>query len=1181
MSINYRYRKTLDNFTRQSIAHSAVNGRMVGLNIPRYTTPMPWGYKNLIPPLTSGKWTIHSNAVVNGNYDLTLNATGTAQSSYCKINVKPFTNYTVSLGTNTMRYAVYDGNLSTSLLLYSTGITTRTFNSGSYTSIAFCLSSDSLGAGSYSANNFQLEEGVNATSFEPAIYYPQAVYQNPGLSKVLTQDNTNILPAGSDNFKNGWSVYGGESITVTDYPCNIPGIGDVIAKRITGNGVGTSQLKYYLQSYRTYTSGEQMAGGIWGKKLNSTTSYVSFNVAGVIYPYFSNDWQELSASATTIESSTYQFQFRVANIEDILDIVVYHPQININTLVLQPYTPPAYKTFASQDVTGKMLNISEGTTNLLPVGSEDFVTGWTWYGGATGTVIGSQPDPFGTNKAYRVQTSGGTSGSKYLLPQTMSAGNYSLQVWLRVRSGSVKVMATSGNSTTVTTLDGWKLVKLENQSYSSDYPIRFVAVNIFDSLDFDVCFPQVEQKAYCTGYIPPGQTRQPEQFTIPTYGTGPVKNLLSLNQSSVEVDTSGFSIVGTGVTLSRDISEKYQGSASLKVVTPGTNANEGVYTSNVNVSPNLSYTFTIWIKGASGTVCTQLNERDASDVSVGSTTSSTTTLDGTWKKIPVTRTFGSTGVIARTHIVTTGTIQALTFYVDNLQIEQSSSATYWHPGGFPVSTNAVKNLLTENQSNIEVDISGFSVFSAGTISRDSTEKTFGQFSLKVVTPGTATYQGVYTSDIAISPGKKYAASFYIKGDLPTVMSFDIYNQGASAGLISKSFTLSTSRQRVVVPLQTSITDTALRIYIRTSQAIATTFYVDGLQLEEIQELPRNLLTDNQAGVEADTSGFGINNTGTTLSRDTSERYGGNASLKVVCDGSVASQGFVFSTTTLVSPSKTYTGSCYVKGSGTVILLITEKNGTGDTVGNTTSNIITLSSNWQRIYISRSFGTTGVGAKLIVVTPTAQAITFYSDNLQLEEGSEPTEWQAPYSGATAFCRGQVPMPVVNPNEGTIEMFVNVNDLLKNTTLNRYLLTIPNVAKSAYSLGLLHQNSGYWGLFTTDDGGSGSNAQPSDTIVTNTICKFSAKWSKDYAKVLINGTVVGSITNPKLSSMFYYLLYIGCFYSLGYYGDTCYSNIRISNVFRPDSEQADTWNTKLTKDTYTTWLTDFDQRMANVA
>ncbi|MGF7059295.1 phage head spike fiber domain-containing protein [Brassicibacter mesophilus] len=142
----------------------------------------------------------------------------------------------------------------------------------------------------------------------------------------------------------------------------------------------------------------------------------------------------------------------------------------------------------------------------------------------------------------------------------------------------------------------------------------------------------------------------------------------------------------------------------------------------------------------------------------------------------------------------------------------------------------------------------------------------------------------------------------------------------------------------------------------------------------------NILTENQANVEYGLEG--INSAGSTLSVTTNEKAFGFQSLKVVTDGSAGNEGFFLSSVSAL-PNKTYTASAYLKGSGTVKLELSQRD-SSDTAISSGTQIVTLTSTWQKVSVTFNFGINGVKARLLVRTDLAQSITFYADGMMIEE-----------------------------------------------------------------------------------------------------------------------------------------------------------------------------------------------------
>lgn len=152
--------------------------------------------------------------------------------------------------------------------------------------------------------------------------------------------------------------------------------------------------------------------------------------------------------------------------------------------------------------------------------------------------------------------------------------------------------------------------------------------------------------------------------------------------------TNYISAVGSTATISRTTAEKKFGAASVQVVTNGAGNPEGVAL-NPTISIALGATFAIgvWVKAPVGAA---LRLRALQS---GGTTRGDTDFTGTgdWEWITVAGTQNSSGTAAlRPQILTTST-QAITFYVDGVQVETGSIATpYKHTDGATATRNAAR-----------------------------------------------------------------------------------------------------------------------------------------------------------------------------------------------------------------------------------------------------------------------------------------------------------------------------------------------------------------------------------------------------------------------------------------------------------------------------------------------------------
>jgi hypothetical protein len=144
------------------------------------------------------------------------------------------------------------------------------------------------------------------------------------------------------------------------------------------------------------------------------------------------------------------------------------------------------------------------------------------------------------------------------------------------------------------------------------------------------------------------------------------------------------------------------------------------------------------------------------------------------------------------------------------------------------------NLLSENQSDIEIDTSGFVTFNAAVISRDTSKAWHGNASLKVACDGTQQYQGVATTYSTNIQGT-YIGQVRITG-MGTIEVWirANYTDGTFAEGTRQSVTLNSNWVKAIT--QAIKTDGAKTVsstdfHIRQPLASSVTFWVDGLQLE--------------------------------------------------------------------------------------------------------------------------------------------------------------------------------------------------------------------------------------------------------------------------------------------------------------------------------------------------------------
>jgi hypothetical protein len=337
----------------------------------------------------------------------------------------------------------------------------------------------------------------------------------------------------------------------------------------------------------------------------------------------------------------------------------------------------------------------------------------------------------------------------------------------------------------------------------------------------------------------------------------------------------------------------------------------------------------------------------------------------------------------------------------------------------------------------------------------------------------------------------------------------------------------------------------------------------------IEEGTSNLLTANQSDVETDTTGFVVNATGTTLTKDTTEHWQGSASLKSACDGAYNGQGWYTNPLTSVSASLTYTVSIWVKGSGNLTLYLYEYTAASAFVDVAILNF-TATSAWARHSVTRIFGASGVNARIALVTNGAQAITFYADGLQLEAKSYATSW---IQGGTTRAAETLTIPtadVWNDDEWSVELFYTPKiDTATYRTLfivyinaNNFCQVVVNTSGKLYA----EVRSGGT-LYTRTDTVALSIDQTYRIAVTG---------NGSVLRLFKNGVQVGSdLPYVKMVGSIPAIAYIGNFNNT-LHVDGLIDDLRISNIARTDVEILANYNSgiPLPIDQHTTAKMAFD-------
>ncbi len=215
-------------------------------------------------------------------------------------------------------------------------------------------------------------------------------------------------------------------------------------------------------------------------------------------------------------------------------------------------------------------------------------------------------------------------------------------------------------------------------------------------------------------------------------------------------------------------------------------------------------------------------------------------------------------------------------YVDN-----SRTDTYVEDGSFTKPYKSLQdahdsvggiNYLTENQNSVETDLTGFTSKLSATLSRDTSEYRFGVASLKIVTPGSVTEEGITLNGATVAPSISYTAEVWVKGSGTVKLALqEQTSTGTVVGTTTKSITLTSiwTRYEIARTFGTTGVSAVVLLYTATTQGI--TFYADGFRINLTSKTPS---ITNLYGISV---ALGIKYTGTLdLWRDYLSIYGAGA-----------------------------------------------------------------------------------------------------------------------------------------------------------------------------------------------------------------------------------------------------------------------------------------------------------------
>lgn len=153
---------------------------------------------------------------------------------------------------------------------------------------------------------------------------------------------------------------------------------------------------------------------------------------------------------------------------------------------------------------------------------------------------------------------------------------------------------------------------------------------------------------------------------------------------SLEVGTTGWTTIGSGTTIARIATDSLVGVACLEV-TKGATGNRGAWI-DVSVTTGLSYTFSFYVKVASGQESTPIQAwidwRNAGYLSTTASSPVTVTSASGWTRVSITGTAPATATIARCYALTGSGTAGQRFRLDGVLVEQASTLGAYFDGSF-------------------------------------------------------------------------------------------------------------------------------------------------------------------------------------------------------------------------------------------------------------------------------------------------------------------------------------------------------------------------------------------------------------------------------------------------------------------------------------------------------------------
>ena len=513
-----------------------------------------------------------------------------------------------------------------------------------------------------------------------------------------------------------------------------------------------------------------------------------------------------------------------------------------------------------------------------------------------------------------------TSTAKDISGSTVSF--YFFTDTLSLQSISVQVGSETAQSTTISSINSWTLISNTfSDTISAGVRVKISFNYVFGSSGTNNTYINALSwgndsenfNGVSTGIVPtPIPSNIAYGNTYAWTGTANAStSTKSLNGWSTpnlitnpDFETNANDWLASAITVSRDTSQYFIGSASLKLIINGAdpyavNIPGGVSNSRISVIPGRTYTFSYYIKKGTSTTkwSAQLKGYNTNSFAFGYIASQdgtpTTINSSTWTRLSVTWTIpdGITYVEARA--ATTADVSSSTAYIDAVLLEESPTLNSY------INPNIRKNLITN--PSFENGVTGWSYNLCTFVA--STAQAFTSSTSGLMTAGAAGGGvGPYYQNISVTAGKTYTASIYVK-DISTNATYDAsiwwYNGSTALDWHHGTATAVNSSGWTRISFTEIAPATATNAWVifqsNSGQAVGTQAYFDGAMFEQSSTLndyfdgsfsyslyqtpaysygKQNLLSNN-AYYLMDTSTLYAKNTSIPMA------YGGNSTTTII------------------------------------------------------------------------------------------------------------------------------------------------------------------------------------------------------------------------------------------------------------------------------------------------------------